>query len=73
MITTSQPCQCSLCGGYLTTAREYALSRCHHPGHWLAAGLLEANDFYAMAVVVASGRNEYSYSAQKTQAKSQAG
>lgn len=73
MTTTYQPYQCPICGGYLTTAEEYALSRCHNPGHWLAAGLLEANDFYAMARVVASGRNKYSYSAQKTQAKPEAG
>ncbi len=58
MATTFQPAQCVLCGHYLTLIEEYGRKRCTDPAHWLAAGRLASQDFYAMARIAAMAQQE---------------
>ena len=58
IMNTRKPNTCAFCGNYLTTSEEYAGYRCIDPGHWQAAGLLTARDFYPLALVAAQAGSE---------------
>ena len=48
-MTSVKPLHCSICGLYLTTHFYFYGRRCLEPEHWLAAGLLQADDHEALA------------------------
>ena len=49
---SAQPPRCSICGQYLTTHPYFYGRRCLEPDHWLAAGLLQADDYYPLGQLV---------------------
>ncbi len=53
MVTPKETDRCPLCGEYLSISEEYIGYSCVDPSHWLAAGRLAPQDFYAMAQVAA--------------------
>jgi hypothetical protein len=61
MTSTDKPIRCPICGYYLTTAAQFTGYRCVDPGHWQAAGLLEARDYYPMAQIASRASVELNY------------
>lgn len=53
-----KPLRCSICGLYLTTHPYFYGRRCLEPGHWLAAGLLQADDYYPLGQLAAQAMLE---------------
>jgi|DewCreStandDraft_4_1066084.scaffolds.fasta_scaffold145369_2 hypothetical protein len=53
-----KPLRCSICGLYLTTHPQFWGRRCLEPTHWLAAGLLQADDYYPLGQLVAQAMLE---------------
>lgn len=53
-----KPLRCSICGLYLTTHPYFYGRRCLEPTHWLAAGLLQADDYYPLGQLAAQAIGE---------------
>jgi hypothetical protein len=53
MDTNSLPRRCPICQQLLSLESCFGEQRCTDPDHWLAAGLLAANDYYLMAQLMA--------------------
>ena len=51
MPSAKPPC-CPICGRYLTTHSYFYGRRCLEPNHWLAAGLLQPDDYYPLGQLV---------------------
>ena len=51
-MSSAQPPRCPICGQYLTTHLYFYGRRCLEPDHWLAAGLLHADDYYPLGQLV---------------------
>jgi hypothetical protein len=49
----NQPTRCPICGRALIIEVQFPGESCTDPGHWQAAGLLSARDYYPMAIIAA--------------------
>jgi hypothetical protein len=62
---TNKPDCCPICGYYLTTAVQFAGSRCVDPGHWQAAGLLALDDYHSIAKIASWANTEHNQRSTK--------